>query len=83
MNAIKKESRQQEGRIKELEHRVTSLNEDNERTQEKANKFSAEKQQLMSEIEEERSENILLRKELNAAREVNMILTILSFHVSY
>jgi len=69
MNEIREASRKKDLRIKELEHELKSVNEDCERAWERANTLSAEKNQLISDLEEERSRNIVLRQEMTIDRQ--------------
>ena len=79
MNEIREASRKKDLRIKELEHELKSVNEDCERAWERANTLSAEKNQLISDLEEERSRNIVLRQEMTIDRQVNRNLSMLCF----
>jgi len=79
MNEIREASRKKDLRIKELEHELKSVNEDCERAWERANTLSAEKNQLISDLEEERSRNIVLRQEMTIDRQVNRNLGMLCF----
>lgn len=85
MNEIREASRKKDLRIKELEHELKSVNEDCEKAWERANTLSAEKNQLISDLEEETSKNIVLRQEMTIDRQVKpnhlMRCLILNFQV--
>lgn len=69
MNEIREASRKKDLRIRELEHELKSVNEDCEKAWERANTLSAEKSQLISDLEEETSKNIVLRQEMTIDRQ--------------
>ena len=70
MNEIREASRKKDSRIKELELELKSVNEDCERAWDRANTLSTERDQLISDLEEERSRNIVLRQEMTIDRQV-------------
>lgn len=70
MNEIREGSRKKDARIKELELELKSVNEDCEKAWERVNILTGEKDQLISDLEEERSRNIVLRQEMTIDRQV-------------
>ena len=78
MNEIREGSRKKDARIKELELELKSVNEDCEKAWERVNILTGEKDQLISDLEEERSRNIVLRQEMTIDRQVILRILLLA-----